>query len=152
MSRMAVKTVAAALDSAAIARPHHLAVISPFQTEVTNKFTYQDLRLKTNELAGFLSAYGYGRKDIMVSDLPNIAENLMLQIACNRLGVIYATTKNLEGMAKLPTVKGSVCATNEGFLSETNLTLPYLSGDFLMDLIHGGGLDDFQQEDFEQPD
>ena len=131
MSRVAVKTIAAALDSVAMTRPHHLAVISPFQTNaVTNKFTYQDLQLKTNELAGFLQAYGYERKDIIVSDLPNVAENLILQIACNRLGVTYATTKNIEGMAKLPQVKGSVCATGEGFLAETNLSLPYLSGEF----------------------
>jgi hypothetical protein len=153
MSRMAVKTIAAALDAVAMTRPHHLAVISPFQTNATNnKFTYQDLQLKTNELAGFLQTYGYERKDIMVSDLPNIAENLMLQIACNRLGVTYATTKNIDGMARLPKVKGSVCATAEGFLADTNLPLPYLSGEFLMDLIHGGGLEAFRMEDFEQQD
>lgn len=156
-SRMVVKTIAAALDAAALKGPSHLAVISPFQKIGNNDaspahFTYDDLRHKTNALAGFLQAYGYERNDIMVSDLPNIAENLILQIACNRLGVTYATAKNLEGMAKLPTVRGSVCATGEGYLAETNLSLPYLSGDFLQDMIHGDGLSEFGTEDYEQED
>lgn len=97
----------------------------------------------------------------MMSDLPNVAENLMLQIACNRIGVSYATAKGLEGMAKLTRVKGAVSATGTGFLAETSLSLPYLGGDFLLDLIHGTtnssdessglfGLDEFDLEDNEQ--
>jgi hypothetical protein len=88
----------------------------------------------------------------MVSDLPNIAENLILQVACNRLGITYATTKNLEGMAKLPKVKGATCATGEGYLAHTNLPLPFLSGEFLMDMIHGDGLTEFGLEDYDQED
>ncbi|KAG7360167.1 AMP-binding enzyme [Nitzschia inconspicua] len=162
MSRMIAKTIATALDAAAVQRPSHLAVVSPFQSSTksttgnsitaSSTFTYEDLRRKTNELAGFLQAYGYERNDIMVSDLPNIAENLILQIACNRLGVTYATTKNLEGMAKLPKVRGSVCATGEGYLADTNLSLPYLSGEFLMKMVHGDGLDEFGQESYDQED
>jgi acyl-CoA synthetase (AMP-forming)/AMP-acid ligase II len=152
MSRMVVKTIAAALDAAALKRPSHLAVVSPFQTinNMPSQFTYKDLRRKSNDLAGFLQAYGYERNDVMVSDLPNIVENLVLQIACNRLGVTYATTKNNEGMGKLSKVKGSVSATGEGYLAETNLSLPYLSGEFLVDMIHGDGLAEFGLDDYEQ--
>lgn len=143
---MLVKTIAAALDAAAIKYPSRVALISPFQT--TEKLTFEDLRQKTNALAGFLRAYGYEKSDLLVSDLPNISENLMLQIACNRIGVHYGTAKNIEAMAKFPKVKGAVCATSSGFLADTTLQLPYLNGEFLLDLIQGG-LDEFSQEDFE---
>ncbi len=148
MSSLAVKTIAAALDATAIKFPQSLAVLSPFQDHP--KLTYDDFRRKTTGLAGFLNAYGFERKDVLVSDLPNVTENLILQIACNRLGITYATVKNLEGMAKLPKVRGAVSAVGIGFLAETNLPLPYLSGEFLVDLVHNGGLDEFQFEDDEQ--
>jgi hypothetical protein len=146
---MSVKTIASLLDASAIKHPTRLALISPFQT---TKYTYADVQYKTNALAGFLTAYGYEKNDLLVSDLPNISENLLLQIACNRIGVHYGTAKNLEGMAKFPKVKGAVCATSAGFLAETNLPVPYLGGEFLMDLINGGGLDEFSLEDFDDQD
>jgi len=128
-----------------------------------DRYSYRDVRDKTNRLAGFLKTYGYDRNDVMISDLPNVAENLMLQIACNRIGVTYATAKGLEGMAKLEKVRGSVSTFGTGFLADTSLSLPSLSGDFLFDLIHGKGgsnssnntlfgLDDFQLEDNELDD
>jgi hypothetical protein len=147
---MLVKTIAAALDATAVRFPKRVALVSPFQS--SEKLTYEDLGKKTNALAGFLAAYGFEKKDLLVSDLPNISENLMLQIACNRLGVHYATAKNLEGMAKFPKVKGSVSATSDGFLTNTGLTLPTLSGDFLLDLIHNGGLDEYRFEAFDLQD
>ena len=176
-SRMAVKTIAAALDVTALRLPDRIALVSAspetLMRTVTatesnsaddslplSRYTYSDFRDKTNRLAGFLKAYGYERNDVIVSDLPNVAENLMLQIACNRIGVAYATAKGLEGMAKLTKVKGSVSASGTGFLAETSLSLPSLTGDFLLDLIHGTssrnsslfGLDEFQLEDNEQND
>lgn len=172
-SRMAVKTIAAALDATALRMPDRIAVVSAspeylmstmastknddsHDSLTFNRYSYSDFRDKTNRLAGFLKLYGYERNDVLISDMPNVAENLMLQVACNRIGVAYATAKGLEGMVKLDKVKGSVCATGTGFLAETNLSLPYLSGDFLLDLIHGvsgssnntlSGLDELDFED-----
>ena len=177
-SRMAVKTIAAALDVTALRLPDRIALVSAspetLMRTVTatesnsaddslplSRYTYSDFRDKTNRLAGFLKAYGYERNDVMISDLPNVAENLILQIACNRIGVTYATAKGLEGMAKLTKVRGSASASGTGFLAETSLSLPFLSGDFLLDLIHGTsgssnnslfGLDEFKLEDNEQDD
>ena len=177
-SRMAVKTIAAALDRTALRIPDRIAVVSaspeflmktltPTDSDDINgslplsRYSYDDFRDKTNRMAGFLRLYGYEENDVMISDMPNVAENLILQIACNRIGVTYATAKGLEGMAKLNKVKGSVCASGTGFLAETNLSLPYLSGEFLLDLIHGTsgssnnslfGLDEFDLEDNEQDD
>jgi hypothetical protein len=178
-SRMAVKTIAAALDATALRIPDKIALVSAspesLMSTITatesdnnndddlplNRYSYSDFRDKTNRLAGFLKIYGYERNDVMISDLPNVAENLMMQIACNRIGVAYATAKGLDGMAKLTKVKGSISASGTGFLAETNLTLPCLSGDFLLDLIHGTGgsrnnslfgLEEFGLEDNEQDD
>jgi acyl-CoA synthetase (AMP-forming)/AMP-acid ligase II len=143
---MLAKTIASLLDKTSIAHPNRLALISPFQSQF---YTYTQLQYKTNALAGFLTTYGYQTNDVLISDLPNISENLILQIACNRAGIRYGTAKNLESMAKFPKVKGAVCASSTGFLSETNLPLPYLGGDYLLDLIENG-LEEFSQEDFDE--
>lgn len=130
------KTIATVLDATALRFPTRRAVVSPFQSQT---FTYEELRQTSDALAAFLHLYGYDRHDLLISDLPNTTENLLLQLACNRLGVTYGTVKSWEQMAQFPQVKGAVTANVAGFLAETSLPLPYLSGDFLVDLIHGGG-------------
>ena len=92
---------------------------------------------------------------MLISDLPNISENLILQLACNRVGVHYGTAKSLESMAKFPKVKGAVCTSSSGFLAETNLPIPYLGGDYLLDLINNnndGLLDEYSEEDYDELD
>jgi len=154
MSFPHVKTIAAALDAAALKFPSRRALVSPLHSSTyKTSFTYQELRQTSNALAGFLNLYGYERHDLIVSDLPNTTENLLLQLACNRLGVHYGTAKNLELMAaQFTKVKGAVAATACGFLAETNLPLPFLDGDFLVDLIHNGGLHEFALEVHDQED
>lgn len=128
------RTIAAAVDAIAAKSPSRLALTSPFQS--SQKLTYQDLSSKTNALATWLNRYGLEKNDILVSDLPNVTENLLLQIACNRLGAGYGTAKNLESMAKqFPKIKGAVSTSTTGFLADVGLPLPYLSADFLQDLI-----------------
>jgi acyl-CoA synthetase (AMP-forming)/AMP-acid ligase II len=129
-----IKTIAAAVDAIAMKSPSRLALTSPFQS--SEKLTYQDLSLKSNALAGWLHRYGLEKNDILVSDLPNVTENVLLQLACNRLGAGYGTAKNIESMAKqFPKVKGAVSTTTSGFLADVGLPLPYLSADYLQDLI-----------------
>ncbi|EEC46545.1 predicted protein [Phaeodactylum tricornutum CCAP 1055/1] len=134
---MSFKTIAAAVDAMASRVPLKLAVVSPFQTTAT-PLTYQGLRDQTRALASWLRGYGYEKGDLLVSDLPNIQENLVLQIACNRLGVGYATAKNAEGLAKFSKVKGALASTGGGVLAEANLSLPVLTGEFVLDLIQNG--------------
>jgi acyl-CoA synthetase (AMP-forming)/AMP-acid ligase II len=145
----AAKTIAGLVDAVALRAPSRIALTSPFQSQ---RFTYDELRQTTTALAGWLDLYGYSKGDILVSDLPNVSENLFLQLACNRLGVAYATCKNLEGMQKFPKVQGAVSVAESGFLAETNFPAPCLSADFLIDLIHNGGLKDFTHEDFSRED
>lgn len=148
MSRLAssgIKTIAAAVDAAAARDPSRLALASPYQSI---KFTYGELSEKTNALARWLVTYGLDKNDVIVSDLPNVSENLVLQIACNRLGVGYGTAKNLESMAKqFPKVQCAVSTSANGFLADVSLPSPYLSGDFLQDLICNGGLDEYVLDD-----
>jgi len=169
------KTIASVLDATANRIPDQIAVVSATPESLMgtltastppspllqpfSRYSYHDIREKTNRVAGFLKAYGYEHQDVLISDLPNVAENLILQIACNRIGVTYATMKNREGMTKLEKVKGAVSATGTGFLAETTMSLPSLTGDYLLDLMHGlsgsknhtlFGLEDFKLEENEQ--
>ena len=132
---MSLKTIASAVDNIAAKSPNRLALLSPFQDQV---YTYQEISEKSNRLAAWLHRYGYAQKDLLVSDLPNTSENLLLQLACNRLGVGFGTAKSLENLSKFPKVKGACVASGTGFLAETSLPLPYLSGEFLVDLIKDG--------------
>ena len=141
------KTISSLLDVTATKYPNRLALLSHFQSP--NSYTYAHLQHTTNALAGFLSTYGYQKHDLLISDLPNTSENLLLQMACNRIGVYYGTAKSIENMAEYPKVKGAVCANSSGFLAETNLPVPYLGGEYLVDLIHNGGLEDYSLEEFD---
>ncbi|KAL3784578.1 hypothetical protein ACHAWO_005884 [Cyclotella atomus] len=143
---MLAKTIASLLDKTVTTHPNRPALLSPFQSQ---SYTYSQLQSKTNALAGFLTTFGYQTNDVLISDLPNTSENLILQIACNRAGIRYGTAKNIESMAQFPKVKGAVCASSSGFLSETNLPLPYLGGDYLVDLMENG-LEEYSQEDFDE--
>lgn len=139
-----LKTIAAAVDTAAERFPDRPALISPLQS-ISERITYMELSQTTNALAGWLSNYGFERNDLLISDLPNITENLMLQIACNRLGVGYGTAKSLDKMNNtFSKIKGTVSSTGTGFLAEAALPLPHISGDFLVKLFNSGGLDEFK--------
>ena len=149
-----IKSIAGALDMVAQRAPSRLALLSPFQTThaEASSLTYDQLARQSMALAGFLSAYGYEKSNILICDLPNVTENLVLQLACNRLGVHYSTAKNIEAMAKYPRVKGAVTTQPTGFLAETNLPLPYLDAEFLQDLLYNGGLTDFSNESHDAGD
>lgn len=145
-----IRTIASAIDLVAAKSPTRLALTSPFQGG--EKLTYQDLSRTTNALAAWLSTYGFEKNDLIVSDLPNTSENLLLQIACNRIGVGYGTAKDLEFMAKnFVKVQGAVSAVDSGFLAKVGLPFPYLSGEFLRDLIDNG-LNAFMDEDLDEGD
>lgn len=92
------------VDRAARAHPTQIAVRSPFQRgSGLEVLSYADLRRAGLQLAGRLfdrigSKASNGGKPIpaVVSDLPNTVENLVLQVACSRLSVAYATVKDAK--------------------------------------------------------
>jgi AMP-binding enzyme len=159
------RTIAALVDAAAHRTPTKIALKALQQLEqgttgtacttaTTTTYTYEQLSETTNKIAAFLSLYGYERNDVLVSDLPNTSENLLIQLACNRLGVVYGTTKSIERMSKQFTkVKGAVVAdATTSFLSSINLPLPYLGNDYLSELINTGGLNDFAGDTYDVDD
>lgn len=145
------RTFSALLTATAAKYPKHLALKSPFQPGFT-PLTYGDLSRKTVGLSTWLSAYGYERGDLLVSDLPNVSENLILQLACNRIGVTYGMVKDVESMAKIKKVKGSVPGTEDSFLWDVILPVPGVGGDFVSELLEGEQLDNFYNEDEEEGD
>lgn len=92
---------------------NRVALRSPFQTGPLETLTYSELRSNALKLATRLvnrtmevqnenpggSSSSSRPVTGVISDLPNTAENLLLQIACSRLGIAYCTVKD-EAMFK----------------------------------------------------
>jgi acyl-coenzyme A synthetase/AMP-(fatty) acid ligase len=114
-----------AIDAIANFAPASAAIISPNQPRF-QLLTYQQLSTRTINIAIGLKALGYRRHDVLVSDLPNVAENLLLQIACSRIGVLYATVKDADALVELTAaapqgVHGAVTTSAESFLGRASL-------------------------------
>lgn len=62
--------------------------------------SFAALEREANAMAVVLSTK-YAPGTALVSDLQNVAQNVVLQVACSKLGVAYATTKKLSGLEKL---------------------------------------------------
>ena len=71
-----------------------------------------------------------GARDIAVADVPNVAENMLLQLACAHLGATVATAKDPEALAQLGSgdrrVALAICASAESFIGSASLPLPPL--------------------------
>jgi hypothetical protein len=60
---------------------------------VRERRTYSELSSKAKRLAGALAQRGVDQKTIVVSNVPNTANNLLLQLALSHLGAAVATAK-----------------------------------------------------------
>jgi len=121
---MAARTLAQAVDIIARRAPRSVALASPFQPGRFASLDYGALSDTSARLAAALNARFDGRArpgSMIVSDLPNVAENLVLQLACSRLGVAIATAKDAKVLAKLDdadaSILGAVTADPDGFLA-----------------------------------
>jgi acyl-coenzyme A synthetase/AMP-(fatty) acid ligase len=135
-------SLAAAIDRLAMAGPTKMALISPLQKKFRS-LDYAELSARSLGLAGNLSReYGYTRGDIIVSDLPNTSENLILQLACSRLGVAYSTVKDATGMAALrekhDRIRGVVTTSTSSVLYTAQLFHPPIlaSDEASDDMLH----------------
>lgn len=85
---------------------------------------FQFLEREAAATAAALEARGYRAGETLVSDLGNVSQNLVLQLACSRLGVCYGTAKNDKALAALRSavdVRGAVYADAEGPLARGDL-------------------------------
>jgi hypothetical protein len=130
---MRVQSLCAAVDAVAAAAPSRLAVRSPFQAHAMD---YATLRGQSLALAHALSvSLSYQPGDVLLSDLPNITENLLVQLACARLGVAMATVKDTAALSILQQkvgverVRGAVVSSpSSSFLSTVTLRHPPIMG------------------------
>jgi len=75
--------------------------------------SFGDLERRAAATAAALRDRGYRGGEALVSDLGNVSRNVVLQLACSRLGVAYATAKNAKALAALTAavdVRGAVVA------------------------------------------
>ena len=90
-------------------------------------WSYGELDLKIRKLAGGLREIGVKTGTVVVSDIPNVAENLLLQLALSHLGASVATIKDASALAQLQskyTVVGAVPKDADSWLTSTKFLLP----------------------------
>ena len=100
-------SIAAAVAAAA---PAKLALLAP-QQEVS--WTYEELDLKARCLASGLEDLGYKPGTVAICDVPNVAENFLLQCALAHVGATIMTPpKDADALAKMCStydVRGVIC-------------------------------------------
>lgn len=100
------------------ATPHRLALIAPQQSV---SLTYGELDARARSLARGLSDVGFSAGSVAVADIPNTAENLVLQLALSNLGASVATVKDVAALDKLKEthdVRGAILADASSKLAE----------------------------------
>ncbi|KAJ1456534.1 hypothetical protein M885DRAFT_517311 [Pelagophyceae sp. CCMP2097] len=109
-----MSTLARVVQQQAVKRGKMFALLSPYENV---RLTYQQLENVSRKCAMTLqSKYRVERGDAILSDLPNVVANLVLQLACSRLGAAYATAKNVEAARALcdrVAIKATVSADHE---------------------------------------
>jgi len=97
------------------------ALLSP--TQGVN-WSYEELQAKARGLSQGLSEdRRIQRGDVVATDLPNVAEGLLLHLACARLGAAVATAKNPDILKKIPNVKLAV-VSGDNWLSQESFSVP----------------------------
>ncbi len=114
----------AQFDKVAASAATSLALLSPYQSRFAN-MTFQQVSSATTFLSSHLTALKYQPGDVLVGDLPNVSENLLVQLACARVGVTYATVKDAAGLQALSKARGVVTTrpTAENYLWTAKLPL-----------------------------
>ena len=131
-----MKNLFGLLSRTAAKNANACALMSPNQVgRLGEQFTYQELKSISAGLAMHLKgAFSTEKGAVIVSDLPNISENLILQLACANLNVSFATVKDTAGLNSLRdshNVVGIVPGMKDSWLTEkfgSSNTL--LGGDF----------------------
>lgn len=72
-------------DAVALVDPPNRAALAAGEQR---RLTYAELQTATDRLAGALLTAGVGRDDVVMAQLPNIAELVMVYLACARIGAI----------------------------------------------------------------
>mmetsp|Transcript_25750 Transcript_25750/g.42528 ORF Transcript_25750/g.42528 Transcript_25750/m.42528 type:complete len:306 (+) Transcript_25750:137-1054(+) len=111
-----VVTLLSAVRRMALRSPTALALEAPRQQVA---WCYGELDRRVRQLAGGLRELGVQRATVVVSDLPNVSENLLLQLAVSHLGASFATAKDKQMLAaKVGEVHCAVVESSGSWLFE----------------------------------
>lgn len=134
------------------------ALVSPQQGV---NWTFDELHRRARGLSLGLRDRGVGKGSVVATDLPNVAEGLVLQFACARLGAAVATAKNIESLRSmmLPircavVAPASSSVSSASFLTQQEFGAPHIfAGDDEMETMlnictaeNGSALDDDTDE------
>jgi len=87
--------------------------------------TYGELDLKIRSLARGFRELGVKKGDIVASDAPNVAENVILQLALSHLGAGFATAKDVDMLqGKVGPVVSVVPSSEDSWLASLATPLP----------------------------
>lgn len=129
------RVVQAGSRSLAASRP---ALLAPQQNI---SLTYSELAAKATSVSKILEGdYGVRPGDIVVTNLPNVAEGVVVQLALQRLGAACATVKNLERLRELETIVGAKVRTAV-LAPESSTTSSWLSDYFGSKVFRGETID-----------
>lgn len=95
------------------------ALIAPQQNV---SYTYEELDLKARCLASGLEDIGYKPGSVALSDVPNVAENILLQLALSHVGAAIMTPP--KDAAALDALLSCVCTLYMGSLPAPTGALP----------------------------
>ena len=131
-------------------RASALALLSPTQGI---HWTYEELQTKARGLSHGLSRdRGIQQGDVVATDLPNVAEGILLHLACARLGAAVATAKTPDGLEEIPNVKLAVVA-RDNWLSQESYPILMAGGTEMEQMIDNTTEEDHLDKDLfvEQP-
>lgn len=96
------------------------------------KLSYVELDVKILEVAGGLTKLGYGKGDVMVTDIHHGASGALLQLAASHIGGVVVTVKNAAEVDALSNdiyMKGAVMSGTSSFLSKLNFDTKSIIGE-----------------------
>jgi fatty-acyl-CoA synthase len=102
------------------------ALVSP---QGSINWSYEDLQAKVRGLSRGLQERGVQKGSVVVTDLPNVAEGLVLHLACARLGAAVATAKNAEMLKSttfFPNITCAVVTPESSWLSQEAFRAPHI--------------------------
>lgn len=126
------RNLAGAIDVVAARFPKNLALLSPFQHDSPfARMTYEEMQETTSNIAAGLSSMGVSKGGVVLSDLPNVSENLLLQIACSRIGAGYAAMKDAKGVESMMTqgLVSAICVADPSsdHMFKDHMSVPLLT-------------------------
>lgn len=116
-------TLTSIFEQTAADCPDRLALVDQFnRADLTGdpplRLSYADVAARARRLAAIFHTHGIARDDIVVVQLPNIAELAILYIALDRLGVIVSPVPVQYGVHELTKIQGEL--RPRAFVSVTN--------------------------------